>query len=101
MQATVTYLLTEQAQRAQMAATGQPAARKQTMTIEVTADDLPLCKVAEDGTLSIDTAHEHEPALIAAGWRKANPVESQIYAPDVLGDIRAGNVILDAAYADA
>jgi hypothetical protein len=101
MQATITYLLTEQAQRAQMAATGQPVARKQTMSIEVTADDLPLCKVAEDGSLSIDTAHEHEPALVAAGWHKANPIESQIYAPDVLGDIRAGTVILDAAYAEA
>ena len=42
MQATVTYLLSEQAQRAQMAATGQPVARTQTMTIELTPGDLPL-----------------------------------------------------------
>ena len=37
MQATITYLLTEQAQRAQMAATGQPVARKQ-----VVVEELPL-----------------------------------------------------------
>jgi hypothetical protein len=56
MQATITYLLTEQAQRAQMAATGQPVARKQTMTIEVSAEDLPLLDVSHEGVAYLDLA---------------------------------------------
>ena len=52
MNATITYLLTEQAQRTQMAATGQPVARTQTTTIEVTADDLPYLIADENGNLS-------------------------------------------------
>jgi hypothetical protein len=54
MTATITYCLTEAAQRAQMVATGQPVARKQQHTIEVTADDLPYLAAAEDGSLSRD-----------------------------------------------
>lgn len=36
MQATITYLLSEQAQKAAILATGQPVARKQSTTIDVT-----------------------------------------------------------------
>ena len=54
MQATITYLLTEQAQRAQMAATGQPVARKQTIQIEVAAADLDLFPVNSDGLIVAD-----------------------------------------------
>ena len=56
MQATITYLLTEQAQRAAMAATGQPVSRKQIHTIEVTGADLPYLTVASEGQLSRDLA---------------------------------------------
>jgi uncharacterized protein YbaA (DUF1428 family) len=54
MQATITYLLTEQAQREQMAATGQPVARKQVITIEVAPEDLELFPVAGDGSITVD-----------------------------------------------
>ncbi len=100
MQATITYLLTEQAQRAQMAATGQPVARRQSMTIEVTPDDLPLCEVANDGSISVSVV-PNKPALFCAGWHNANPIEAVSYAPDVLADIRRGQAILDAAYTGA
>ena len=55
MQATITYLLTEQAQRAQMAATGQPVARKQTILEDVPNDlaTSPLVSINEDGSASI------------------------------------------------
>jgi hypothetical protein len=54
MQATITYLLSKQAQRAQMAATGQPVARKQTATVDITAEDLEYYPVNDDGTIEID-----------------------------------------------
>ena len=54
MQATITYLLTEQAQRAQMVATGQPVARKQTVTIEVPTEDLQYYDIAADGSITVD-----------------------------------------------
>jgi len=54
MQATITYLLTEQAQRAQMVATGQPVARRQVAIVEVSPEDFPLLDVADDGTLFLD-----------------------------------------------
>jgi hypothetical protein len=101
MQATITYLLTEQAQRAQMAATGQPVARKQTMTIEISAEDLPLCTVGTDGGISLDaTAARHWNALLAAGWHEAHPIEAPVFAPDVLADIRRGNGIQEAVRVD-
>jgi hypothetical protein len=56
MQATITYLLTEQAQRAQMAATGQPVTRKQSVTVDVPTEDLVLMQVSEDGTPYLDLA---------------------------------------------
>jgi hypothetical protein len=56
MQATITYLLTEQAQRAQMAATGQPVASKQTVVEEVPNDLVlsPLATIGEEGRVSFD-----------------------------------------------
>jgi hypothetical protein len=56
MQATITYLLTEQAQRAQMAATGQPVARKITVTEEIPNDLAlsPLANIDSDGRVSFD-----------------------------------------------
>lgn len=58
MQATITYLLTEQAQRGQMAATGQPVARKQTVTEEIGNEwaQSPLISIAEDGSAIADLA---------------------------------------------
>jgi hypothetical protein len=54
MQAKITYLLTEAAQRAQMAAVGGPVARKQVVTCEVTAEDLPLLQADDDGNLYLN-----------------------------------------------
>lgn len=54
MQATITYFLTEEAQRAQMAATGQPVARKQLTIVEIAAENLAMMQVSEDGTPYLD-----------------------------------------------
>jgi hypothetical protein len=56
MQATITYCLTEAAQRAQMAATGQPIARKHTTLEDVPPEVLmsPYCAISEDGCLTLD-----------------------------------------------
>ena len=56
MQATITFCLTEAAQRAQMAATGTPVARKQTVVEDVPVELLssPLCRVDEQGTVEFN-----------------------------------------------
>ena len=56
MQATITYCLSEAAQRAQMAATGQPVARKQITVEDVPPEVLmsPYCVVSEEGSLTLD-----------------------------------------------
>ena len=56
MQVTITYLLTEQAQRAQMAATGQPVARAHTVTEEIPVEllDSPLARIDETGAISFN-----------------------------------------------
>ena len=56
MQATITYLLTEQAQRAQMAATGQPVARKQAVVEELPLEFLasPYTAIGGDGSVTVD-----------------------------------------------
>ena len=106
MQATITYLLTEQAQRAAMAATGQPVARKQTLTIDITTEDLELLPVSEDGTISVDLADTwrrwHTSALIASGgWtdNKAGKPLANVIDPPILADVRKGLEILAAAAA--
>lgn len=60
MQATITYLLSEQAQRAQMAATGQPVARKQVLVEDIPVEllDSPLATIAEDGALSFNLTRD-------------------------------------------
>ncbi len=82
MQATITYLLTEQAQRAQMAATGQPVTRKQQLTIDVTTpEDIAAFSVREDGTLYMDLSRISDLAPLhhklyraeAEGWRDIPP----------------------------
>lgn len=50
MTAKITYLLTEQAQRDAMAATGQPVARTQTIEAEIPTTDLDLLSISADGT---------------------------------------------------
>lgn len=57
MQAKITWTLTESAQLAQMAATGQPVARKQTHVIEVSPADLELLRADEAGNLSAEIDH--------------------------------------------
>jgi len=59
MQATITYLLTEQAQRAQMAATGRPVARKQSVVEELPPEFLasPYTAIAADGSITVDLTH--------------------------------------------
>jgi hypothetical protein len=58
MQATITFRLTESAQRAQMVSTGQPVARTQTMIEEIPVELLnsPLAKIDSDGKITFDLA---------------------------------------------
>lgn len=62
MQATITYMLTEQAQRAQMVATGQPVPRKQTDTVEVALEDLDCWPIAADGSIRVDLTAGYYPS---------------------------------------
>jgi len=78
MQATITYLLTEQAQRAQMAATGQPVARKQTITVEVPTEDLGLMEVADDGTPYLDLTQE---------WPRPKPQREWLVSSGSVADL--------------
>ena len=54
MQATITFCLTEAAQRAQMVATGQPVARKQTVTVDVPAEDLEYYPILPTGAIVLN-----------------------------------------------
>jgi hypothetical protein len=98
--ATVTFLLTEQAQREAMQATGQPLARKQTVTVEIKPEDLVFMHIDENGDAYLDLAKEWiSPQcewLSATGefdgdvrhFRKANP--------DVIALLRAGRAKVEA-----
>lgn len=67
MNAKITYLLSETAQRAQMAATGQPVARKQVIDADLPVTDLDVCYVHEDGACLLDcTASPNREALFAS-----------------------------------
>ena len=70
MTAKITYLLTEQAQRDAMGATGQPVARQQTIEAEIPTTDLDLFAIGGDGTPSLDmtvNSHRHLNVL-REGW---------------------------------
>ena len=74
MQATIAYLLTEQAQRAQMAATGQPVARKQTTTEDIPSDLIthPLVQIGESGEMLVDLSRDtgiNRDGTVACSWR--------------------------------
>lgn len=112
MQATITYLLTKQAQRAQMAATGQPVARKQTMIIDVTAEDLPLLDVSQDGQIYLDLATPPTDTRSINLPRTARQWRAQILGGDYCSSampefaeaptpayLRAEEAIYDARYA--
>lgn len=110
MQATITYLLTEQAQRAQMAATGQPVSRKQTVNVEVAPEDLGLLHISDDGMPSLDVSvragyTSHGPSLRAAGWEQLPGTPADLAAPaffiDVLADLKRGSAILSERNAAA
>ncbi len=112
MQATITYLLTEQAQRDAMAATGQPVARKQSITVDVTAEDMTIMQVAEDGTPYLDLSRRgndsHKDWLLAANAVTDIHVKDEGYLPhflapnpDVLALLRSGRVATRAATAAA
>ncbi|MGB7602106.1 MAG: hypothetical protein WBM24_17490, partial [Candidatus Sulfotelmatobacter sp.] len=60
MQATITYQITEQAQRAAMAATGQPVTRKQTVTEQIDNGlvNHHLATVKSDGSIEFDLARQ-------------------------------------------
>ena len=101
MQATITYLLTEQAQRAAMAATGQPVARKQTMTIDITPEDLGLFPISETGEIRVDLADTWRgwktSALIEGGWTKdagTGKPQANIIDPPILEDVRKGLALI-------
>jgi len=94
MQATITYLLTEQAQRAQMTATGQPVARKQVATVEVSAEDLELFPVSESGEIKVELDRGYETDLMVklkAGGMDGRQNHSSLYAytPDQINNIAA------------
>jgi len=98
MQATITYLLTEKAQRAQMAATGQPVARKQSKTVEITTDDLEILDIDADGNPGLDIAVAYERQApkakrihICAGggvYANAEPLSISDPATDIVAFIR-------------
>jgi len=106
MQATITYLLTEQAQRAQMAATGQPVARKQLATIEVHADDLGIFQVSDDGSITtVDLTgfsagtSRFGGRLKAAGWptwNGSNGIAASVIDPPFVADYHRGEGLLKA-----
>jgi hypothetical protein len=75
MNATITYLLTEQAQRDAIKATGQPVARKQQMIIEVPAEDLDLFPIDANGMIELDLT-----GSITSSWRE--PLKAAGWAPD-------------------
>ena len=111
MQATITYCLTEAAQRAQMAATGQPVARTQQTTVDITSEDLQYLSLDENGLATLDLTKSDRVsrdlgfALQAAGWTAES--RAQAYGVDVLADIRRGvarqaecrQIVYDAANA--
>jgi hypothetical protein len=71
MNAKITYLLTEQAQRDAMATTGVPVARQQMIEAEIPTGDLDLCSIAADGTPSLDmtvSSHRHLNVLEPGCW---------------------------------
>ena len=96
MNAVITYMLTEQAQRAQMAATGQPVARKQTVTVDVPTEDLNLMQVDADGTPFLDlTKAITSLDLLNAAGIGAHISESPYTAinvaePDILAALKLG-----------
>jgi hypothetical protein len=103
MEATITYLLTEQAQRKAMAATGQPVHRKQTMVIDVPGDDLMLFPISDDGTISVDVSgfscSRWADPLNAAGWSPWNGgtgTTAVAINPPFLADLQRGLAVLTA-----
>ena len=79
MQATFTFCLSEAAQRAQMMATGQPVARKQTTTEDVPVDWLTsrFCNISPEGRISFDltqATHISENGRIGSySWNHVGP----------------------------
>ena len=99
MQATVIYMLSEQAQRDAMAAIGQPVARKHSMTIDITAEDLSLLPIGDDGTINVDVtgATRYLDTLILAGWQSENSglrTSANVLNPPFLAELRTGQMIL-------
>ena len=100
MKATITYTLSESAQREQMAATGQPVAREQQYEQEITADELPLMAVAAAGALTLDVRESAFRAELQAAGALDNDRLSCGYTrllhpqPDIIALIRAGQSIL-------
>lgn len=54
MIATITYLLSKDAQRAHLLKTGEPASRRQTITIPITQEDIDLVPVDDGGSITVD-----------------------------------------------
>lgn len=112
MQATITYELTEQAQRAAMMATGQSIARYQEMVIEVEPQDLELFPVDKKGEIKLSLDGFHPPQawagpLHAAGWaavhHNGTGLEATVINPPLIEDYKRGAVIVaeqDAAEAE-
>lgn len=94
MQAKISYRLTEAAQRAQIKATGQPVASKQTSTVEVQLEDVELFAVDSEGNLSLDLEKMYSDnpiieALDAAGITTSSG-SANSFSPDFIAGIRKG-----------
>jgi hypothetical protein len=93
MQATITFLLSEKAQREQMATTGQPVARKQAVTVEVPNEDLALFNISEDGVPYLDLTKGLPTSLDAAGITEhisAHPYRCITDATDIVAAMKRG-----------
>ena len=100
MNATITYLLTEQAQRAAMKATGTSVPQKMSVTVEITPEDLSLVEIDETGTPYLDLTQASGP-YPQANWLKEAGAIAGIEGgggrygfkspePDILALLRAG-----------
>ena len=101
MQATITYLLTEQAQRAQMMATGQPVARKQISTVEIATADLDMLDMTDCGQPELDLSQGYATAMPQSKRIRAILLGANYSTPASPAelDVAAGTTGLDAVRA--
>jgi hypothetical protein len=100
----ITYLLTEQAQRDAMAATGVPVPRTQIIEAEAVLADLDLYAVAADGTPSMDLtvpSHRHLSVLVPGRFSSPHQWGSLQTCESLIATLRAAYAARDARDAAA